>query len=538
MPGEKRYTTRRFHAVTLLVFALLASSQIAFAQAGAAVPAAKADAPKDALGRDTPRGTVLGFMRAARQGKDDIAPLYLDTALTGQDAVALAHKLYVVLDSRLPARLTDLSDQPEGRPDNPLKPDRDVLGTITTTRGPFDLAVERFARGKAAPVWLFSRETLSAVPDAYEEINLIKVDRFLPDAVAKPRIAGVRLFDWLAVLLVLPLCYRLLGVLNWLWKPVMALWRRRSGATIGQLPGLIRLALIGIAIRWILASIDLPLVERQLWTAISGLLLLAAAGWLLLLVNGVGERYVRRHMMTGGEHTSLLRLGRRLADVLVLAACVLVMLRYFGFDPTAALAGLGIGGIAVALAAQKTLENVIAGVSLIFDKALHVGDTLKLGEIVGTVDDIGLRSTFIRTFDRTIVSVPNGQIAAGGIEILSARDKFWFHHFVGLQYGTTADQMRSVLDGLQAFLVAHADVEAESVRARFMRVGASSLDIEIFAYVVAGSWEGFLEIQQALLLRVMEIVEASGTAIAIPSQTLHIANGRTAAGVQAAVTGT
>jgi MscS family membrane protein len=211
---------------------------------------------------------------------------------------------------------------------------------------------------------------------------------------------------------------------------------------------------------------------------------------------------------------------------LAIAVCCYVVLRYFGFDPTAALAGLGIGGIAVALAAQKTLENVIAGLSLIFDEAVRVGDALKFGETVGTVDYIGLRSTRIRTLDRTILSVPNGQIASAGIETLSARDKFWFHHVVCLRYETTADQMRSVIEGVRALLLAEASVDSDSVRVRFFRLGSFSLDIEVFAYLVAEDWPGFLTIQQDLLLRIMETIEAAGTAVAFPSQTLHIAEGR------------
>ena len=135
------------------------------------------------------------------------------------------------------------------------------------------------------------------------------------------------------------------------------------------------------------------------------------------------------------------------------SSSALIALRYFGVDPTAALAGLGIGGIAVALAAQKTLENVIGGLSLIFDKAVRVGDSLKLGEAVGTVDSIGLRSTRIRTLDRTILSIPNGQMANVSLETLSVRDKCWFHHIVGLQYETTSAQMRHVIDAIRERLV-------------------------------------------------------------------------------------
>lgn len=500
------------------------------APAAPALPAARPDPQKDALGRDTPRGTVLGFMSAARRANDEVAPLYLDTNLKGQEAVELARKLYVVLDSRLPARLNELSDRPEGVTDNPLKPDEDVVGTINTANGPFDLVVERVTRGRSAPLWLFSRQTLSYIPEAYDEVDLVTLDRFLPDILGKPRIAGIRLFEWLVLLLILPVCYRLLGATNWLAKPFVAVRRWRSVAPGGQadlrVPGAVRLVLLGIAIRWVLGSIDLPLVERQFWSAIAALLLMVALAWFLLLLNGYGEQYIRRRLENGGETASLLRVARRIADVLVVLACGLATLRYFGFDPSAALAGLGIGGIAVALAAQKTLENVIAGLSLIFDKAVRVGDSLKFGDTVGTVDYIGLRSTRIRTLDRTMLSVPNGQIASVGIETLSARDKFWFHHFVGLQYETTPDQMRSVVDGIQTLLVNHPKVDAGSVRVRFLRLGASSLDIEISAYTLAGDWDRFLSIQQELLLRIMEIVQVAGTAIAFPSQTLHIADKR------------
>ena len=141
-------------------------------------------------------------------------------------------------------------------------------------------------------------------------------------------------------------------------------------------------------------------------------------------------------------------------------AGLLATLRHFGVDATPALAGLGVGGIAVALAAQKTLENVIAGASLIFDQAVRVGDALKMGEVQGTVDHIGLRSTRIRTLDRTIVSVPNSQIANISLETLSARDKFWFHP-VDRRSATRArpEQLHAVVDGIRRLLDEHPSVE-------------------------------------------------------------------------------
>jgi MscS family membrane protein len=267
-------------------------------------------------------------------------------------------------------------------------------------------------------------------------------------------------------------------------------------------------------------------------------MLLAITGivWMLLLLTAYGERWLRRRFKDGGELTPLLRLVRRMADVIVISAGGLVTLYYFGFDPTAALAGLGIGGIAVALAAQKTLENVIGGLSIIFDKAVRVGDFLKLGDTLGTVDCIGLRSTRIRTLDRTILSVPNGQIANVNIETLSARDKFWFHHFVALRYETASETVRAIVDGIRSFLLGHPATDStEAVRVRFFRLGSFSLDIEVFAYIQADDWDRFLEIQQEWLLGIMAIVERAGASIALPSQTLHVSDGSYQPPVTAAI---
>ena len=225
---------------------------------------------------------------------------------------------------------------------------------------------------------------------------------------------------------------------------------------------------------------------------------------------------------SGAAAQSLVRVARRGVDLLVIFVGVLATLRHFGVDPTPALAGLGVGGIAVALAAQKTLENVIAGASLIFDQAVTTGDFLKMGEISGTVDHIGLRSTRIRTLDRTIVSVPNSQIANTSLETISARDKFWFHHVVGLRYETTPDQLRAVVDGIRGVLASHPLTEGDSVRVRFLRLGASSLDVDVFAYLRAVDWNHFLEVQESLLFGITDVVARAGAEIAFPSQTMYV----------------
>ena len=253
------------------------------------------------------------------------------------------------------------------------------------------------------------------------------------------------------------------------------------------------------------------------------MIVVVACMWLLMLLNEIGERSLVRRRRSLSGAASALRLVRRLIDGLILFAGLLFTLHHFGINLTATLAGLGVGGIAVALAAQKTLENVIAGVSLIADQAVRVGDVLSLGDIQGTVEELGLRSTRIRTIDRTVVSLPNGQIANMRLETLSARDRFLFHPVIGLHYKTTAVELRSFSAGVRTLLSGQNNVDLASVRVRFVRFGASSIDVEIFAYVFASDWNNFLEIQEELLYGIMDMVQKVGAAIALPSQTLYLA---------------
>jgi MscS family membrane protein len=494
-----------------------------------AIPEAQSESPKDTLGRSTPRKAVLGFLSTVRRGNLEIAALYLHTPLRGADAQTLAQQLAVVLDRRLPARLNEISDEPEGSMPDPLNPDEDLVGTISTSKGDLDILVERVDRGKAGKVWLFSQKTLKSIPDVFDELSTPPVEKFLPQFLVKERLASIPLFEWLAVLGVL-LLYVIFGLLSGLIGLGVRACRRYlfqyGGLKNPQvLPPPIRLLLLALSIYWLLSRIGLPLLARQFWSTTAFIIGIVACIWLLVLFNRWGERYLVARRPSLGGSAAMLRLVRRGTNGLVFLAGLLFTLHHFGINPTATIAGLGVGGIAVALAAQKTLENLIAGVSLITDQAVRVGDTLKLGDVLGTVEDVGLRSTRIRTLDRTLVSVPNGQIANMSLETLSARDKFWFHPVVGLRYETTPVQLRSIITGVRKLLTGHSSIDSSTVRVRFLRVGAFSLDVDIFAYVIARDWDDFLAIQEELLFSVMNVVREAGTEIAFPSRTVYLAAG-------------
>ena len=511
-------------ALALLGCAIVAEARQAPTPPPQAEQAARPAPWIDPLGRSTPRGTVLGFLEAARTGDAARSAQYLN--LPGREAEALGEKLFTVLDARLPARLLRISDTPEGS--NPATPDRESVGTVESRTGAVEIVLERIKRrGDPGPIWLFSDQTLDRVPALHAEIVSSSWNDYVPRFLLTTHLRGLRLADILAILLGLPIVYFVTLLLNRALTPVVRWGFKEAGAKApAALPTPARLLLVIIAGGWLVAALPFSLAVRQLWTAVAALLTIGSVAWLLILLNGEIERriYKRIAPSNGPAAGSLLRLGRRGVDLLILFGAVIATLRHFGIDPTPALAGLGVGGIAVALAAQKTLENVIAGASIIFDQAVRVGDFLKMGEVSGTVDHIGLRSTRIRTLDRTIVSVPNSQIANASLETLSARDKFWFHPVIGLRYETTPEQLHAVVDGLRHLLVEHPAIDIESVRVRFVRLGSFSLDVEIFAYLLARDWSHFLELQEQLLFDVAAIVDRSGTALAFPSQTTYVAN--------------
>jgi len=486
--------------------------------------------PTDTLGRTTPRGTVLGFLAACGKGDFQAASQYLNTRLHGKASETLAQQLFVVLNRRLPARLNEVSDRPEGSLPFPSKPNQDLIGTIETADGSFDILVERLDRGKAGSIWLFAAETLKLIPQLYQDVNGLTLENVVPAFLIERKIIGIPLFEWLAVFVGLPGLYFFGALLNRLLSPPvgrMRRWLRKQPSLPDPefLPPPVRLLLMALIVRWTLSKIDLPLLARQFWSGLVYVVTILACVWLLISLNGRLETYFRRRLdrreRTGA--ISVLRFARRTADLLVIFVGVLAGLYYFRLNPTAAIAGLGVGGIAVALAAQKTLENVIGGMSLIFDHSVHVGELLNVSGAFGVVEDIGLRSTRIRTLDRTLVCVPNGHLANLTLENVSRRDKFWFHPRLNLRFETTASEMHSVLEGISRRLAEHPLVESGSFRVNLLNFGASSFEVEIFAYLFAENLPHFLKLQGDLLLQVMEIIEKAGTQIALPSQTMYFA---------------
>jgi MscS family membrane protein len=215
-------------------------------------------------------------------------------------------------------------------------------------------------------------------------------------------------------------------------------------------------------------------------------------------------------------------LGERILKALIFVLGALAVLGNLGFNMSTALAGLGIGGLAIGFGAQKTIENLFGGVSVLGDEVFRVGDVCRFGDRTGVVEDIGLRSTRIRTEDRTLVAIPNGTVATINLENFSRRDKILFKTNLGLRPETKADHMRFVLAEIRRLLYSHAKIETNTVRVRLTDIANNSLNVEVVAYILTQDFNEFAAVREDLLLRMMDVMENSGGGLALPSQTLYL----------------
>ncbi len=505
-----------------------AASKVAPPAAGAPAGAAPAPVP-DPLGRQTPSGAVMGFLAAAAKSDWPRAAKYLDTKLPQDRAEELARQLKVLLDRGLSIDLARLSGVPEGEQDERFGKGRELVGSIATKPGRLDVLLARVQRGAEPPVWLFAPETLRDVPVAYEEYEPSLVEALLPDYLTKGYGRRYMLWSWLVVaaasiaaLLLGLLIGRLIrGALHLLLRLVApeVVWERWL-PVLKPARGLVFGILLLVASAYFLTARQRYLGGRVAW-----LVIIAAITWISVrLIGCLVVRWAAVRRERGDTNrVALVGLGGRLLQVLAFIIGVLALLQSVGINLTPVLAGLGVGGIAVALASQKTLENLFGGMMVIGDRPVRIGQFCRVGTMTGTVEDIGLRSTRIRTVARTEIFIPNADMAIQSIENFTTRDKFLFNHTITLRHDTTADQLRFVLAGARTLLSQHPQVEQASARVRLVRFTSTGFDVELFAYVTVIELETFLPIQEDLLLRLMDIIEAGGTSLAAPVQTIGLA---------------
>lgn len=524
------------HSAVLLFAALALAAPLAHAQPETTAPAEPVEAmapkpppaPEDPYDRGTPRGAVVGYLEAARAADWTRATEFLDlrripAAQREEQGIELARQLKIVLDRTLWVDVDALSEDPAGNREDGLPAQRDMVGRIDSVEPPVPVYVERVRRDDGVRIWKIASATLREVPALWEQYGDGPIAQYLPDVFLTWSFLEVRLWQWLGLLGLAAAAVLASMTLAWVATRIFSPLLRRVPVIRVLIAPIAALIGLGCFSGWrLLLNLSLP-ADHALGGMIRIGVVLAITWMSFRLVNAAEVAFAGRMRGIGQPAAqAMLVMGRRAAKTLLLLLALLAVLQNLGVNITALVAGLGVGGLAVALAAQKSLENLFGGVTIVADQPVRVGDFCRFGDRVGTVEDIGLRSTRVRTLDRTVVTIPNAEFSSLQLENFAQRDRFWWNPTLGLRYETTPDQIRFVLVETRKLLYSHPRVDPDPARVRFVRFGAYSLDIEIFAYLHAADVSESLEIGEDLSLRIMEIIATAGTGFAFPSQTLYV----------------
>ncbi|HEU4496354.1 MAG TPA: mechanosensitive ion channel domain-containing protein [Flavobacterium sp.] len=490
--------------------------------------------PDDSLGRRTPRGTVSGFIEAVASQNYARASQYLELkpSLTNdRERERIVKSLQKLLDhggNIMP--YSWISNKHQGRTDDELEEGVDLVGTVTADTTVINVLVKNVEASGKSPLWLVSGETLDAVSKVKVE-DLSLIDRILPAVLKEKKLLGVPVGHWLAIVVLIAAAYLLAwGITSILCLLVSKLWRKASEDHVASFISALNLPLrLFFGVRMFVAfsqEAGVSIIVRQRFSAISVIIGIVAFLILLWRLADIISNYSKNRMTRRKRVAaiSIILFIRRAAKVAIIILGAIAILGTIGVDVTAGLAALGIGGIALALGAQKTVENFVGSVTLIADQPIRVGDFCKIGDISGTVESIGMRSTKLRTSERSIVSIPNGELAASKIENYAHRDRFLFDPVFEFSLDTTPNQIRYLLVELRKILYAHPNVNPEPAKVRFTELDKNAVKIEIWAYVEAVNFDQFQEIQEDLLLRMMDIISESGTAFTTSSQTIYFAS--------------
>jgi MscS family membrane protein len=339
----------------------------------------------------------------------------------------------------------------------------------------------------------------------------------LPDVWHSMGPRGLLWWQWLALPLLVAGAWAAGRVLGALVRGILMRVARRTSSSWDER----WLARIGPALTAVcataVAALALPFLELPDTASRFAVAVLTAAGviaifWMLWRsVDTLIEMIVERSWAAGDPSArSMLLVGGNLLKAAVMVTGAVTTAATFGYPVTTVVAGLGIGGIAFAFGAQKTVEHLFGSIALATDQPCRVGDTVKVEDIVGTVEHIGARSTRIRTLDRTLVTIPNGRLADSRIESYALRDRIRLGTTITLGYSASAAQVRQVINGIEQALTAHPLVWPDVVVAKLANLGPATIDIEILCWIATTDYDAFRVARQEVLLAVMGVVEASG----------------------------
>jgi MscS family membrane protein len=415
-----------------------------------------------------------------------------------------------------------------------------------------EITIARVEEGPRQGEYLFTATTVARSKEFYQRVRKLPyragaTEGFHEFITSSPGLFPPRWFEWTKAFpnwaqaeLMRQAVWQWIGlVLSVLLAALVPLWvdrwrRHKVGSVLSRrwkrflVPVSVMLVTLGVR-AFVEGPLNLTGNVLQVVRAGLEVVLFVAGSWAVVSFSGViAETIISSPRISEkGLDASLLRLGFRVLGLVIALLIIFKGLTDIGVPVLPVAAAAGVSGLAVALAAQPTLENFIASLTLYFDRPLKVGDFCRYGEDpagfwrLGTVEEIGLRSVRLRGIDRTVTTIPNADFAKLQLINLAKRDRMLLRTTIALRYETTPEQLRFVLAKLREMLLAHPKITEDPARVRFVGFGDYSLNVEIFAYGDTQDWSQFLGIQEDIYLRIMDIVKKAGTGFAFPSQTTY-----------------
>jgi len=487
---------------------------------------------QDNLGRDTPRSSFSGFLAATEKFDYKTAVNFVDLrnlprAVRDLEEEELARQLDFIIKRGMKINVDQLSNKISGQVVDGLPDYRDELGHLISGEEEQVLYMQRVPGEDDIFIWKVSNASMALVPDLYDYFSY-------PDWVESIRkrlpydsgFLGVELFKWVIMLgvavLSAPIFWLTGFVLSRLIsKPGSPLHRPVQKLFTRPLP----IFSVGLLTNSILRELGLGATAQRILEANTFLTIIVV--WIVFSLIDLWRAKRRERFNVLGRSDAHI-LGRPAANALklfTLLVAMLVWLNNAGINISTLLAGLGVGGLALALALQKPIEDLLGAVSLYSQQPMQTGDFCKYGDVFGVIEEIGLRTTRIRTLNDTLVSVPNCIIAHGAIENYSAREKMLYHPGLRLRYDTSRQQMQTIIDGIDAMARNHEKVITDSVRIRFTEYTENAMIIKARIYVDESDFSGYLSVVDDLNMSIMEIVGDAGAHFAQGAKTIMLETG-------------
>jgi len=481
----------------------------------------------DILVESTPLSSMLAVREALRESDYTRAGQYLDMRylpeeLSGHTPEELVQELALVWNQQNIIDISALSDDPRGNLEDGLPSYRDLVGTVTISSGEIPILLQRVPDGEGGHVWKFSNATVARIPEMWEELGFSPVALYLKEILPDFRFMGMENFQVLATVLFFLFAWPLAALIsNLLLRMALKIPNHFPKGITRFFRRPFRFFLFILIARLLVNQMGLSLSARILLES-SGVDYIAYTVLLLGLISLFRDYQIRKMEHQGNvQYVALMKPFTTILQVLVVIVIALFWAERAGYDMSTILAGLGVGSLAVALAAQKTLENVIGAITLYTARPVKAGDFCRFGQTVGTVEEIGLRSTIIRTPDRTRVFIPNSVFSSVEVENYSSRDRIRYFRQLQLQM-TTADQLRVILAELRKMFYSHPKVLQESVSVRLEKVEQALALVRLEAGVSTRDFQEYLTVAEDINLRIIELVHNVGAAFSGPGQVLQL----------------